>query len=75
MANIDILRTLTEFIAPKQYVFLAPVSKVWREAWGKRPTVNCLRDTRLDDFTASVQPRPLQPAAGPRPGLRHHSPR
>lgn len=39
MANTDILQYLAEFITPKQYIFLAPVSKAWREAWGERPAV------------------------------------
>lgn len=56
MANMDILHTLAEYIVPKQYVFLAPVSKVWREAWGKRPpvTVYATADSTVSQLRYSL---------------------
>ena len=32
MANLDIIRTLVQFIDAKQYLFFATVSKTWNKA-------------------------------------------
>ena len=38
MTNTDVLSCLVEFVAEKQFLFFAPVSRSWRTAWGKRPS-------------------------------------
>lgn len=37
MTNADALSCLVEFVAEKQFLFFATVSRSWREAWAKRP--------------------------------------
>lgn len=56
MANMDILHTLAEFIVPKQYLFIGPVAKVWREAWGERPpvTVYATADSTVSQLRYSL---------------------
>lgn len=39
VTNIDIVRTLSELVGYNQFMFVAPVSKVWKRAWGQRPAV------------------------------------
>ncbi|CAM9425561.1 unnamed protein product [Scytosiphon promiscuus] len=36
LANVDSIRSLQEFTGDKQFLFLAAVSRSWREAWGSR---------------------------------------
>eukprot|EP00903_Cladosiphon_okamuranus_P021167 g19443.t1 len=38
MTNSDILRLLAEYIPDNQFLFFAPVSRPFREAWASRPT-------------------------------------
>ncbi|CAN0362526.1 unnamed protein product [Ectocarpus fasciculatus] len=37
--NVDLLRNVVCFVAEKQFLFFAPVSRAWREAWGHRPAI------------------------------------
>lgn len=39
MTNMDIVRGLARFVPDKQFLFFAPVSRSWRDAWGERATV------------------------------------
>ncbi|CAM9721664.1 unnamed protein product [Ectocarpus sp. 12 AP-2014] len=39
MTNMDIVRGLVRFMPDKQFLFFAPVSRSWRDAWGERATV------------------------------------
>ncbi|CAM9676557.1 unnamed protein product, partial [Scytosiphon promiscuus] len=38
LTNADVVSNVADFSVPGQFIFLAPVSRTWREAWGKRPT-------------------------------------
>ena len=39
MTNVDIVRCLARFVPDKQFLFFAPVSRSWKDAWGERATV------------------------------------
>lgn len=47
LTNADILHSLLEFVDVNQYIFFAPVSTSWREAWGlhRRRTVSSYANT------------------------------
>ena len=55
MTNVDILRSLSLFVGDKQFLFFAPVSRGWRNAWGQRPTVtSCVsRDSSVSQLQYS----------------------
>lgn len=39
IANVDILCYLVQFVDDTQFLFVAPISRAWRTAWGERATV------------------------------------
>lgn len=39
MSGRDVISTMLQFVPEGQFLFVAPVSRTWREGWGKRPTV------------------------------------
>lgn len=41
LTNPDIVATLAEFADRNQFLFFAPVCKIWRVSWGQRPTFTC----------------------------------
>lgn len=45
LRNADILRIVMGYSPDKRFVFLAMVSRGWREAWGQRPTVTSIIPT------------------------------
>lgn len=55
MQNADVVSYLVEFVDHKQYLFFASVSRGWRAAWGKRPTVTTAltTDTSVSQLSLS----------------------
>lgn len=41
LTNADIVATLADFVNRTQFLFFAPVCKIWRASWGQRPTYTC----------------------------------
>lgn len=39
MSSLDSVRSALAFVPEKQFLLFAPVSRIWREAWGKRSAI------------------------------------
>lgn len=57
LTNMDILRRIVDFVPPSQFLFFAPVSRSWREAWEKRPkpTSTFPTDSAMSQLAHSFQ--------------------
>ncbi|CAN0038314.1 unnamed protein product, partial [Scytosiphon promiscuus] len=50
LAKADIVSHLVEFVPPRQFLFFAPVSKIWRKVWARLPP---LKESFEYDFPRS----------------------
>ncbi|CAM9272738.1 unnamed protein product [Ectocarpus sp. 12 AP-2014] len=57
LGNKDIMRYLAKFVDQDQYLFIAPVSKAFRRAWGPRATVTrpVVADTSVTQLTYCLE--------------------
>lgn len=57
LINRDVLGVLIEFVPKRRFFFVAPVSKSWREAWGRRATLTSVvtTDTSVSQLRCIVE--------------------